>query len=411
MATKTDRGGYNLRASDGFIKRAMLRSRCAWRRRTTTPSGAQKWGASDAITIVPPDVAEPESRRLAALVKVRDQLVDALAWRLATPLPAEPSERREMLEHDTKWSEQISDALDQTLSTTYAGVRVPGRLGAMLRGRMRKMTDATTNQLRSPSTTARANVVKATERMVLVIDGAIRGLGLRDTKDAARELAEVADELAAAASSLAQKTAEDAQRDAHGRGGARPHGRRKAMRLLGASAETSARSSRSISLASIARERRRTTSPHATLAAQGPRASPAHARSFVRREGRSSIARGRRVRRRSRHTGDDGDGSDVEQAFNEAAGDLDKLASEHAGNMGQGRAVYRGGLHEGGPEQLSEEAKKHARVRDATKNPEHRRRQRLVDQQGRGREGAPRADGARSSRATRPTRCRVVATR
>ena len=83
--TKTDRGGYNLRANDPFIKKSHAPIEIRVEAKDNDPITGPKWGASDAITIVPPDVAEPESRRLAALVKIRDQLVDALAWRLANP--------------------------------------------------------------------------------------------------------------------------------------------------------------------------------------------------------------------------------------------------------------------------------------------------------------------------------------
>lgn len=367
--TKTDRGGYNLRASDNFIKKSHAPIEVRVEAKDNDPITGPKWGASDAITIVPPDVAEPESRRLAALVKVRDQLVDALAWRLATPLAAEPKERREMLEHDAKWSEQIAEALDQTLAATYAGVRVPGRLAAMLKGRMRKVTDATTNQLRSPSTTARANVVKATERMVLVIDAAIQGLGLRDTKNASRELAEVADELAAAAS-LSQKTTETA------RMGTRMDaavlvltGGGRAMRRLGALGRDIGEIVE-VYLARVDRARKASDLAHATLAAQDlalrlRTPDP----SFGAKGGRPSHAGGESGGGRGAQGESDGEGSDVEQAFNEAARELDKLASEHAGNMGRVEQALAEGSTKEDLEQLSQEAKKHAqKVRDAVKN-------------------------------------------
>lgn len=371
--TKADRGGYNLRATDSFIKKSHAPIEVRVEAKDNDPITGPKWGASDAITIVPPDVAEPESRRLAALVKVRDQLVDALAWRLATPLAAEPKERRDMLEHDAKWSEQISESLEQTLATTYAGVRVPGRLGAMLRGRMRKMTDATTNQLRSPSTTARANVVKATERIVLVIDGAIQGLALRDTKDAARELAEVAEELAAA-SALAQKNADKTAERA--RNTTRMDaatlvltGGGKAMRQLGSLGRDLGEIVE-VYLARVDRARKGSDLPHATLAAQDlalrlRTPDP----SFGSKGGRPSHAGGESGGGRGAQGEGDGDGSDVEQAFNEAARDLDRLAAEHAGNMGKVEQALAEGSTKEDLEQLSAEAKKHAqKVRDASKN-------------------------------------------
>jgi len=38
--------------------------------------------------------------------------------------------------------------------------------------------------------------VKSTERFVLVLDAVIRGLGLRDARESAKQLADVADDLA-----------------------------------------------------------------------------------------------------------------------------------------------------------------------------------------------------------------------
>ncbi|MBC7018137.1 hypothetical protein, partial [Salmonella enterica] len=105
------------------------------------------------ITVVPPDVGEPEARRLAALVRLRDALVDALAWRLSHGVPKELKDRREFLDREAKFEDDANELLESTLATSYAGVRVPGRLAAMLRGRMRKVKEAVTNETRSPSTT------------------------------------------------------------------------------------------------------------------------------------------------------------------------------------------------------------------------------------------------------------------
>ncbi|MBX3226877.1 MAG: DUF4175 family protein [Labilithrix sp.] len=366
--TKTDRGGHNLRASDPFIKKSHAPIEIRVEAKDNDPITGPKWGASEAITLVPPDVGEPESRRRAALVKVRDKLVDDLAWRLATPLPAEPKDRREMLEKDVKLSEESVELLEAAVTTSYAGIRVPGRLGAMLRGRMRKVTDATTNQLRSPSTTARANVVKATERMVLVIDAAIQGLGLRDTRDAARELAEVADELAAAAA-LAQKTERarnetrmDAATIVLGGGG-------RAMRLLGALGRDIGEIV-DVYLRRVARARAAQDLPHATLAAQDLAARLRQPDpSFGARGGRPSHAGGESGGGRGTEAGEgDGEPSDVEQAFNEAAKELDKLAGEHAGNMGKVEQSVANGTTKEDLEQLAEDAKKHAqKVRDSVK--------------------------------------------
>ncbi len=367
--TKNDRGGYNLRASDAFIKKSHAPIEIRVEAKDNDPITGPKWGASDAITIVPPDVGEPESRRLAALVRVRDALVDALAWRLKTPLPAEPKDRKAMLEQDVKLAEEGSEMLESALSTSYAGIRVPSRLGAMLRGRMRKVKDAANNQLRSPSTTARANVVKATERIVLVVDAAIQGLGLRDTRDVARELAEVAEDLAAAAA-LAQKPAEKV------RGEQRMDaavlvldGGGKAMRRLGALGRDIGEIVE-MDLLRVARARSASDLTHATLAAQDLAARLRQPDpSFGARGGRPSHAGGESGGGRGA-AGEEGDGetSDVEQAFNEAAKDLDKLAAEHAGHVGKVEQAIASGSTKEDLEALAEEAKKHAqKIREAVR--------------------------------------------
>lgn len=365
--TKSDRGGYNLRASDLFVKKSHAPVEVRVEAKDNDPITGPKWGASEAIVIVPPDVGEPEARRLAALVRVRDALVDALAWRIDTPLAADPKERQAMLQHDVELADQGTELLENVLTTSYAGVRVPSRLGAMLRGRMRKVKDAAINQLRSPSTTARANVIKATERMVLVIDAAIQGLGLRDTRLAARELAEVAEDLAAAAS-LAQKPAEKSRAEQRMEAAVVVlEGGGKAMRRLGALGRDIGEIVET-DLLRIARARGAADLPHTVLVAQDLAARLRQPDpSFGARGGRPSHAGGESGGGRGA-PGDESEDSDVEQAFNEAAKDLDRLVADHAGNVGRVEQSLASGSTEDDVKALSEEAKKHAqKIRDAVK--------------------------------------------
>jgi hypothetical protein len=59
---------------------------------------------------------------------------------------------------------------------------------------------------------------------------------------------------------------------------------------------------------------------------------------------------------------------DVEQAFNEAAQDLDRLAAEHAGAIGNVEKTLAGGTTKDDTEALADEAKKHAmNLRDAAR--------------------------------------------
>lgn len=367
--TKADRGGHTLRASDAFVKKSHAPIEIRVEAKDNDPITGPKWGASEAITIVPPDVGEPEARRLAALVKVRDGLVDALAWRLGHALPAEPKERRAHLEDDVKLAEEGSEMLETALAGSYAGVRVPSRLGAMLRGRMRKVTDASKNQLRSPSTTAHANVVKATERMVLVLDGAIQGLGLRNTRDVARELADVADDLSAA-SALSQKSAEKVRAEQRMDAAALVlDGGGKSMRRLGSLGRDLGEIVEAY-LLRVARARSASDPVHASLAALDlatrlRQPDP----SFGARGGRPSHAGGESGGGRGA-AGEEGEGesSDVEKAFDEAARDLERLTADHAGNVGKVEQALAGGSTKEDMEALSEEAKKHAqKVREAAR--------------------------------------------
>ena len=367
--TKNDRGGYNLRASDPFIKKSHAPIEIRVEAKDNDPITGPKWGASEAITVVPPDVGEPEARRLAALVRLRDALVDALAWRLGHSLPKELKDRREFLDREARFEDDASELLESTLTTSYAGVRIPGRLAAMLRGRMRKVKEAVSNQARSPGTTAHAAVVKATERIVLVVDAVVHGQGLKDTREVAKELADVADDLAASAT-LAQKPPENARgtqrMDAAVMvlgGGGRAMMRLGALgRDLGEIVETD--------LDRVDRARKAEDLAHTVLAAQDLAARLRQPDpSFGSRGGRPSHAGGESGGGRGAPGADgESEGSDVEQAFNEAAQELEKLAAEHAGHVGKVEQALAGGSSEEDLKQLSEETKKHAqKVRDAAR--------------------------------------------
>lgn len=367
--TKTDRGGYNLRASDPFIKKSHAPIEIRVEAKDNDPITGPKWGASEAITVVPPDVGEPEARRLAALIRLRDQLVDALAWRIGHPVPKELKDRREFLDREAKFEDDATELLETTLSTSYAGVRVPGRLAALLRGRMRKVKEAVTNETRSPSTTAHAAVVKATERIALVVDAVVQGQGLKDTREVAKELADVADDLAVGGT-LAQKPPEkargiqrmDAAAMVLGGGG-------RAMLRLGSLGRDLGEIV-DVDLLRVDRARKAEDLVHTVLAAQDlatrlRQPDP----SFGSRGGRPSHAGGESGGGRGTPGAEgDGEGSDVEQAFNEAAQELEKLAAEHAGHVGKVEQTLAGGSTDEDLKQLAEEAKKHAqKVRDAAR--------------------------------------------
>src|SRR5262249_27548765 len=154
---------------------------------------------------------------------------------------------------------------------------------------------------------ARTNVVKASERMVLVVDAVVRGLGLRGTRDVARELAEVADDLAGAAG-LAQKANEKARGEQRMDAAALVlDGGRKAMLRLGALRRGFGEIVE-MDLLRIARARTSADLVHATLAAQDLAARLRQPDpSFGSRGGRPSHAGGESGGGRGA-PGEDGDG-------------------------------------------------------------------------------------------------------
>ncbi|MCL2726430.1 MAG: DUF4175 domain-containing protein [Polyangiaceae bacterium] len=364
---KADRGGYTLRTTDPFIKKSHAPIEIRVEAKDNDPITGPKWGVSEAITVVPPDVGEPEARRLDALRAVRGALVDALAFRVSHAVPQGTKERRAFLDQEARVFDENSELLESTLTASHAGTRVSGRVAAMLRGKMRKLKEAVTNQARSPSTSAHAAVVKATERVVLVVDAVIQGTGLKDTHDVAKELAVAADDLALGATT-AHKPEE------RSRGQERMDA---AILVLGGGGRSMKR------LGSLGRDLGEIVDMdllrvshakedffHAALAAQDLAARLRQPDpSFGSRGGRPSHAGGESGGSRgSSGAQADGESSDVEQAFNEAAEELDKLAAEHAGQMGRVEQALAGAANEEDVKALREEAKKHAqKVRDAAR--------------------------------------------
>jgi hypothetical protein len=195
--TRLYRGGQQLRLTDAFIRKSHAPIRVTIEARDNDPLLGPKWGASPPITLIPPEVGEPQARRLAALRKVRDTLVDGLAWRLANEPPsAPPDQRKAFIDTERSMTDADEAMLKATLAESYGGVRVPGRLRATLGGQVEKTRKAVEAELRAPSAATHAHVVQATERFILVLDAVIRGLGVHDTREAARELADVAEDLA-----------------------------------------------------------------------------------------------------------------------------------------------------------------------------------------------------------------------
>ncbi len=379
--TRVDRGGHVLRANDAFLKKSHAPVEVRVEAKDNDPITGPKWGASAAITLIPPDVGEPEARRMDALRKLRDALVDTLASRMSHDPPAAAKDRRSFIVELVHGADENADLLDATLSGAYAGVRVPARLAALLRGQMRKLRTAVDAEVHAPGTATHVATVKATERMVLVVDAMIRGLGQRDGHDVARQLADVADDLVLGVTQIQHgdpPAAAGAPKPAHAndeteRGVARADA---AVIVLGGGARTLTRLGTLghdigeivvADVARVGRARQGEDLPHAELAARDLAARLRQPDPSFGSKGRSGRGGGESGGGRGTPT-EGGEGEDdAERAFNEAAQDIERLAQDHAGQIGKIEQALSGAASDEEVKSLTEDAKKHAAaVRSAT---------------------------------------------
>jgi|GEM_PF-353058 len=356
--TRFDRGGYVLRATDRFFKATHVPVEVRVEAKDNDPLHASKWGVSEALTVVPPEVGQAEAMRLAALRALRDGLVDDLADRLAHPWPASnppgvaAPQRRAFVEREVERDRDVAKRMQNALSSSYAGLQVSRRIAAMLREQMRKLSVAVYNFERSASTGMFEAVVKATEKTVLVFDAAARGLAVHDARALAKELVDVADDVAAQA--LSAHSAQDSSRARE-----RMDASMALLRAAGRSLPQFGALGRDLGvavrgdLARIDRARAQSDFYHAALAARDlaerlRQPDPSSGGGA----GRPSLSSGSSQSARSpgsddaskgsngsdTHEGDDdhenkGESDDVAQAFQAAAQQLDDLARDHAEQM------------------------------------------------------------------------------
>jgi hypothetical protein len=360
-ATLFDTGGRVLRLRDPFLKKSHAPVEVTVEAKDNDPLTGPKWGKSAAFTLIPPDVGDPEARRLDALRRLRDALVDTLAFRLMNDVPSDAAGRRAYAADEKRRAVEDDTRVLSTLDGSYGGIRIPGRLRALLVAQQQKTRKAVDAEVRDPTAAKHASAVSATERFVLVVDAVVRGLGIADTRAAARQLADVADDLALGAVQM--------QSDASGertRGEARSdaatlvlaNGGRVMLRLgalghdLGEIIDSD--------LSRVKRARDAIDLVHAELAARDLAArlhepDPSFgARSRMGKAGgESGGARGTP----GEEGGDSGD--EVDQAQQEAAQDLERLAQEHAGEIGKTEQALAQAASNEELKALKEEAQRH----------------------------------------------------
>jgi hypothetical protein len=374
---RSDKGGYVLKLREPFLRKSHAPIEVSVEAKDNDVLTGPKWGASAVIIVVPPDVGEPEARRLGALRGLRDALVDTLAWRLANGLPDDPNDktaRKTFVAEDLRRASDDDALLARTTTQTYAGVRIPLRVRAMLVGQQERIRRALDRQTKRPSAAAHADVVKATERFVLVADAVVRGLGLHDARDSAHQLADVAEDLALGASQWHDGASSPAPTGSASRGEARMDAATTVLAGGGSVMKRLGPLGRDLGeiieadLLRVHRARSASDLVHAELAARDlaarlrePDASfGARGGSVGRAGGESGGARGT--------AGDEGAPDDVDQAFQEAARGVEQLAQDHAGEIGKMEQALAGATSEEELEQLRREAKRHAEaIREAAR--------------------------------------------
>lgn len=187
-------GAQALSPRDPLIRRSFLPVEVTIEARDNDGVSGAKWGASKAITIVPPGIGEGEAARYLALKEARAALVGmyAQAQRDADAASKKdaPSINADALRKSQ--AEQVKTALlplRRFVDASYSGAPVPKALKAFLQGQARA--------LERPAPT-RETFVRRLEDVLLAVDAALRATGNHDAEGVAKRLGDAADEVAEA---------------------------------------------------------------------------------------------------------------------------------------------------------------------------------------------------------------------
>ncbi|MGD0674721.1 MAG: DUF4175 family protein [Polyangiaceae bacterium] len=354
-------GGQVLKLRDPFVARSRVPVAVTVEAKDNDVLTGPKWGRSEALTIVPPVIGEPEARRLEALVRVRDALVDTLAWRLEL----KQHDEKALATEDAKRTEDDGRLVEAAMSENFSGIRVPPRIRALVGAQEEATRKAIQSQLASPTSVVRAAAVKARERFALVVDAVIRGLGIRDTQSIAKELADVADDLALGAAQLQNQAA-----DVRSRGQARSDAASDVLTAGGSVMPRLGELGQDLGeivaadLLRVKRARDDRDLVHAELAARDLAARLRQPDPSFGSRGSSRGGVGGGGDEAGAGGGLPGEGDDVPdevaQAFNEAVQDLERLAQEHAGQIAKTEAALSGEASDDEMKQWRDEAKRHA---------------------------------------------------
>ncbi|WP_437506520.1 DUF4175 family protein [Sorangium sp. So ce1099] len=357
---KVDRGGYELRARDPFFRRTYVPIEVRIEARDNDPIEGPKWGRSEAILVVPPQVGEPEARRYVALLKARDALTDLLADRIGQKAPVAGGAAGHAA-HEAEAQAAAKAEVERALAADYGGLRVRGRIASLARGQLARLDEALAAERRSTTRAAHQKLLDETEGVLLAFDAGLRGLGYRDAQSVAQRLADVADEAAAAAELL----------DGGDRGNGEGRLEAAVTVLGGGGVELSKLGDLGLDLGEIvandlrriARARGASDWAHAELAARDLAARLRRPEPSFGGGGRGGVESG------APRGPEPGDASSADESVAQSERDLEELARDHAAEM---NAVAEELARASKPEDIAalrEEAKKHAdAIREAVRD-------------------------------------------
>ncbi|HEY3254126.1 MAG TPA: DUF4175 domain-containing protein, partial [Polyangiaceae bacterium] len=182
--TKLTRGAYAIESSEPFLRRTFLPVEVLIEARDDDASSGVRWGKSQAFTLLPVPVGEPEALRYAALRAVRDSLTDLLASELSPDPALSDAERRKA---DRARTTALAGQLRAMLERRFSGISLPPAQRAFLGGQARVLSRA----LPTP-----ASAMRRTEDVLLAVDAALRALGNRDAATVSKRLGDAAEEAA-----------------------------------------------------------------------------------------------------------------------------------------------------------------------------------------------------------------------
>ena len=191
----TDRGGIDLLPHDKFLEKSYVPIEVTVEALDNDPISGPKWGRSESILLIPPQIGELEALRHRALSAARDALSDLLAGRVKVDPPRDRAAWAAAQKNEQHAALALVAA---ALKHDFGGLRIPGRVTAAARGQMERLERALADATRTADKPSLEKLREANENSLLAFDAILDALGDRDSRGAALKLADVAQEAASA---------------------------------------------------------------------------------------------------------------------------------------------------------------------------------------------------------------------